>query len=97
LVPEQSARPVIGACAFDPAPQTVPDWLAAIERPIVLVSTSSEQQGDVDVALLALTAGPRTGPRRGDIPGRDHHTGEKAPAGSPPGTPPPAEQHTEPT
>ena len=32
----------IGACSYDPAPSTVPDWLAQIERPIVLVSTSSE-------------------------------------------------------
>jgi MGT family glycosyltransferase len=46
----------IGACAFDPVPKAVPEWLAAIERPIVLASTSSERQGDVDVALLALTA-----------------------------------------
>jgi MGT family glycosyltransferase len=47
---------MIGACAFDPAPKAVPEWLAAIDRPIVLVSTSSERQGDTDVALLALTA-----------------------------------------
>jgi len=47
---------LIGACAFDPAPNTAPQWLAAIKRPIVLVSTSSEHQSDVDVALLALTA-----------------------------------------
>ncbi|MEU5566781.1 glycosyltransferase [Micromonospora musae] len=47
---------LIGACDFDPAPQEVPDWLAAIDRRIVLVSTSSEFQGDTDVALMALTA-----------------------------------------
>jgi MGT family glycosyltransferase len=47
---------LIGACAFDPAPEAVPEWLAAIERPIVLVSTSSERWGDTGVALLALTA-----------------------------------------
>ena len=34
----------------------MPDWLAAIDRPIVLVSTSSEFQGDTDVAVMALTA-----------------------------------------
>ncbi|MCH6170638.1 glycosyltransferase [Pseudonocardia alaniniphila] len=47
---------LIGACAFDPAPKAVPEWLAAIDRPIVLVSTSSEFHGDTDMALLALSA-----------------------------------------
>ncbi|MFD1524600.1 glycosyltransferase [Pseudonocardia yunnanensis] len=47
---------MIGACAFDPAPEAVPEWLAAIDRPIVLVTTSSERRGDTDEALLALTA-----------------------------------------
>jgi MGT family glycosyltransferase len=47
---------LIGACAFDPEPAEVPEWLATIDRPIVLVSTSSERQGDIDTALLALTA-----------------------------------------
>ncbi|WP_433275011.1 nucleotide disphospho-sugar-binding domain-containing protein [Pseudonocardia xinjiangensis] len=47
---------LIGACAFDPTPKAVPEWLTAIDRPIVLVSTSSEFQGDIDVALAALTA-----------------------------------------
>lgn len=46
---------LIGPCTFDPAPEELPDWLAAIDRPIVLVSTSSEFQGDTDVALMALT------------------------------------------
>ncbi|WP_433288863.1 glycosyltransferase [Pseudonocardia sp. CA-142604] len=47
---------LIGACAFDPAPEVMPEWLAAIDRPIVLVSTSSEFHGDIDVALLVLSA-----------------------------------------
>jgi MGT family glycosyltransferase len=47
---------LIGACAFDPAPEKVPDWLATIDRPIVLVSTSSEFHGDIDMARMALTA-----------------------------------------
>lgn len=47
---------LIGSLSFDPAPEKVPEWLAAIDRPIVLVSTSSEFQGDTDVALLALAA-----------------------------------------
>jgi len=46
----------IGACSYDPAPSTVPDWLAQIERPIVLVSTSSEDQGDSGLARVALAA-----------------------------------------
>src|SRR5690242_8143267 len=47
---------LIGACAFDSAPDEVPDWLAAIDRPIVLVSTSSEWQGDIHLARTALDA-----------------------------------------
>jgi MGT family glycosyltransferase len=47
---------LIGACAFDPAPGAVPEWLSAIDEPIVLVSTSSERQADVDMARMALTA-----------------------------------------
>jgi MGT family glycosyltransferase len=47
---------LIGACAFDPAPTAVPEWLTAIDRPIVLVSTSSERQGDIDMARMAITA-----------------------------------------
>jgi MGT family glycosyltransferase len=46
---------LIGACAFDPEPAAVPEWLAAIDRPIVLVSTSSERQADIDTARMALT------------------------------------------
>jgi MGT family glycosyltransferase len=47
---------LIGACAFDPEPAEVPEWLATIDRPIVLVSTSSERQADIDTAGMALTA-----------------------------------------
>jgi hypothetical protein len=47
---------MIGACSFEPAPASVPDWLGAIDRPIVLASTSSERQGDVDLALTAMRA-----------------------------------------
>jgi MGT family glycosyltransferase len=46
----------IGACAWDPAPSTVPEWLLKIDRPIVLVSTSSEDQGDFELAQAALDA-----------------------------------------
>ncbi len=37
---------MIGPCVFDPGADTIPDWLAAIDRPIVLVTTSSEKQAD---------------------------------------------------
>ena len=47
---------MIGPCVLDDEPQTVPDWLAAIDRPIVLVTTSSERQADAKLALTAITA-----------------------------------------
>ena len=47
---------MIGACAFDPAPGAVPDWLDRIDRPIVLVTTSSEQQCDADLAVTTMRA-----------------------------------------
>jgi MGT family glycosyltransferase len=47
---------LIGACSYDPAPSTEPEWLARIDRPIVLVSTSSEDQGDFELARVALAA-----------------------------------------
>jgi MGT family glycosyltransferase len=46
----------VGPCAWDPPAET-PPWLAEIDRPIVLVTTSSEFQNDaklIDVALEAL-------------------------------------------
>jgi MGT family glycosyltransferase len=46
----------IGACVFEPAPAADPDWLAAVDRPIVLVSTSSIGQADVKLVLIALRA-----------------------------------------
>jgi MGT family glycosyltransferase len=47
---------LIGACSYDPAPSTEPHWLAQIDRPIVLASTSSEDQGDSELARVALAA-----------------------------------------
>jgi MGT family glycosyltransferase len=47
---------LIGACSYDPAPSTEPEWLAQIDRPIVLVSTSSEDQGDFELARVAFAA-----------------------------------------
>ncbi|KUI25501.1 glycosyltransferase [Mycobacterium sp. GA-2829] len=52
---------MIGPCALDPGPHTVPDWLAAIDRPIVLVTTSSERQDDgvlVRTAIIASAGEP---------------------------------------
>lgn len=46
---------MIGACPFDPVADS-PDWLNAIEDPIVLVSTSSERQDDSGLALTAIEA-----------------------------------------
>jgi MGT family glycosyltransferase len=47
---------MIGPCVFEPEPETAPDWLEAIDRPIVLVTTSSEKQGDASLALTAMKA-----------------------------------------
>jgi MGT family glycosyltransferase len=52
---------MIGPCALDPGAKTARDWLASIDRPIVLVTTSSEKQGDdnlVEVAIAALADEP---------------------------------------
>jgi MGT family glycosyltransferase len=49
---------MVGPCCWDP-PADPPAWLAEVERPLVLVSTSSEFQGDgrlVSTALEALAA-----------------------------------------
>jgi MGT family glycosyltransferase len=47
---------MIGPCVFDPAPDAVPDWLGSIDRPIVLVTTSSEKQADTMLILTAMAA-----------------------------------------
>jgi len=47
---------LIGACTPSQAAAAVPDWLADIERPIVLVSTSSIRQGDAVLGVTALEA-----------------------------------------
>jgi MGT family glycosyltransferase len=49
----------IGACEFEPMmskPATVPGWLAAIDRPIVLLSTSSIAQADARLGRIGLQA-----------------------------------------
>jgi UDP:flavonoid glycosyltransferase YjiC (YdhE family) len=52
---------MIGPCELDPGPDTVPEWLTSIDRPIVLVTTSSEKQDDarlVEIAMAALADDP---------------------------------------
>jgi MGT family glycosyltransferase len=71
---------LIGACSYDPAPKAVPDWLDAVDQPIVLVSTSSEWHGDADLARMALTA----------LADEPVHVVVTFPAGVPTGLTPPA-------
>ena len=47
---------MIGPCVLDPAPDTTPDWLGSIDRPIVLVTTSSEKQADANLVETAIAA-----------------------------------------
>jgi UDP:flavonoid glycosyltransferase YjiC (YdhE family) len=47
---------MIGPCVLDPAPDAIPDWLGSIDRPIVLVTTSSEKQADTKLVLAAMAA-----------------------------------------
>ena len=46
----------IGACAFEPTTTTTPDWIDAIERPVLLVNTSSIRQPDTALGRTALQA-----------------------------------------
>ncbi|MGO9928634.1 MAG: glycosyltransferase [Mycobacterium sp.] len=68
----------LGACEFEPTPATVPDWLAAIDRPIVLVSTSSIAQADARLSHIALQA----------LADEPVHVVATFPAGVPRGLPP---------
>ena len=47
---------MIGPCMFEPAMGEVPQWLKDIERPIVLVTTSSQQQADERLVKTAIEA-----------------------------------------
>jgi MGT family glycosyltransferase len=47
---------LIGPCEFDPPFPGSTDWIDDIDRPIVLVTTSSERQGDGVLPLAAMTA-----------------------------------------
>jgi MGT family glycosyltransferase len=46
----------LGACVLEPTPAVMPAWMADIEDPIVLVSTSSIPQADAKLGHLALRA-----------------------------------------
>jgi MGT family glycosyltransferase len=46
---------LIGPCDFDP-PAATPQWLTEIDRPIVLVTTSSDRQGDGHLPIAAMAA-----------------------------------------
>jgi MGT family glycosyltransferase len=46
---------LIGPCDFDP-PTPAPDWLADIDRPIVLVTTSSDPQADSQFPAVVMAA-----------------------------------------
>ncbi|MBB3602322.1 MGT family glycosyltransferase [Mycolicibacterium sp. BK556] len=46
----------LGACVFEQEPAEMPPWLAAVDRPIVLVGTSSIAQGDGRLGHVALQA-----------------------------------------
>lgn len=47
---------MIGPCVLDPGEDTVPEWLGSIDRPIVLVTTSSERQADTKLVTTAMAA-----------------------------------------
>jgi MGT family glycosyltransferase len=47
---------MIGPCVLDPEPPTSTVWLESIDRPIVLVTTSSEEQADSGLVTIALAA-----------------------------------------
>jgi MGT family glycosyltransferase len=47
---------MIGPCEFDPPFDGALDWIDDIDRPIVLVTTSSERQGDASLPLAAMKA-----------------------------------------
>jgi MGT family glycosyltransferase len=47
---------MIGPCVLDPETYADPGWLASIDRPIVLVTTSSEKQDDANLVAAAMSA-----------------------------------------
>ena len=76
---------MVGPCGWDP-PADPPGWLAGIEQPIVLVSTSSEFQDDGRLVTATLEA----------LAHEDVHVVATIPAAELPGTVLPANAHVEP-
>ncbi|MBW0019607.1 MAG: glycosyltransferase [Mycobacterium sp.] len=46
----------VGACSFEPPSEPMPAWLEGIDRPVVLVNTSSIRQADRALAVAAMQA-----------------------------------------
>ncbi|OBH12652.1 glycosyltransferase [Mycobacterium sp. E1747] len=70
----------IGACVFEPPQASTPDWVADINRPVVLVNTSSIRQPDAALGRIALRA----------LADEPVHVVATFPAGIPPDLPTPA-------
>lgn len=70
----------IGACAFEPTSTATPEWIDAIDRPMVLVNTSSLRQADDVLGRIALRA----------LANEDVHVVATFPAGIPADLPRPA-------
>ncbi len=68
---------LIGACVFEHRAGAPPDWVTSIDRPVVLVSTSSIKQADAVLARTALQA----------LAGEPVHVVATFPAGVPPDLP----------
>lgn len=47
---------MIGACVNDDDPQAIPPWMSDVDRPVVLVTTSSIRQADARLGIVALEA-----------------------------------------
>jgi MGT family glycosyltransferase len=47
---------LIGSCEYEPPATSATDWLAHVDAPIVLVTTSSERQGDHALGVTAMQA-----------------------------------------
>jgi MGT family glycosyltransferase len=71
-----AAVQMIGPCEYDPVPAaTAPSWLDDLDRPVVLVTTSSVKQADAALVTTALTA----------LAGADVHVVATCPSGIPDG------------
>jgi MGT family glycosyltransferase len=76
---------MVGPCAWDP-PGEPPAWLAELQRPLILISTSSERQDDRRLVATAIAA----------FAGRDFELLATLPAAGVAGLEAPANVHLEP-